>query len=168
MTVWKRFWPAFGFSLAKKYYFLAKNLWLKSVPKRIKKHIKNAHRRALNSKQFLGGYPPNKRENNPPSSALPPLMPSALDDFLRQSTFKYTATALRKGGKGNEAWHFISYLLADDSKWKFTEMGIVYSVEIFSSPEPSLRGELLVYQWLWRSSSVNIFKHLLLWNRWAN
>ena len=43
-----------------------------------------------------------------------------------------------------------------------------------------LRGELLVYQWLWRPSSVvcrpssvvrpsvNIFKHLLLWNHWAN
>ena len=41
-----------------------------------------------------------------------------------------------------------------------------------------LRGELLVYQWLRRPSSVrpssvrrpsvNIFKHLLLWNHWAN
>ena len=30
-----------------------------------------------------------------------------------------------------------------------------------------LRGELLVYQWLCRRS-VNIFKHLLLWNHWAN
>ena len=38
-----------------------------------------------------------------------------------------------------------------------------------------LRGELLVHQWLRRPSSVvrrpssvNIFKHLLLWNHWAN
>ena len=36
-----------------------------------------------------------------------------------------------------------------------------------------LRGELLVYQWLRCPSSVvrpsvNIFKHLLLWNHWAN
>ena len=34
-----------------------------------------------------------------------------------------------------------------------------------------LRGELLVYQWIPRLSvrpSVNIFKHLLLWNHWAN
>ena len=35
-----------------------------------------------------------------------------------------------------------------------------------------LRGELLVYQWLRRPASgrpsVNIFKHPLLWNHWAN
>ena len=36
-----------------------------------------------------------------------------------------------------------------------------------------LRGELLVYQWLrcpssFRRPSVNIFKHLLLWNHWGN
>ena len=31
-----------------------------------------------------------------------------------------------------------------------------------------LIGELVVYQWLRRLSSVNIFKHLLLWNYWAN
>ena len=61
-----------------------------------KKPIKNAHRSAQNSNIFSGEAPqtPLPRGGITPSRALPPLVPSALDGFLRRITFKYAATAL--------------------------------------------------------------------------
>ena len=54
------------------------------------------------------------------------------------------------------------------TSWLLLVMFIVFLAHL----SRRLRGELLVYQWLRRPSSVrpsvNIFKHLLLWNHWAN
>ena len=54
-------------------------------------------RSAKNSK-FSRRRPPNPLDErgSPPSHGLPPLVPSALDDFLRRTTFKYAATALKR------------------------------------------------------------------------
>ena len=74
------------------------SLWpkrLKSGPKRIKNPIKT-HIEVLNIQKFSRGGPqtPLTRGGIIPFSCSPPLVPSALDGFLRRTTFQYAATAL--------------------------------------------------------------------------
>ena len=59
--------------------------------------VKSAHRSAKNSNIFSGEAPqtPLTRGGISSSRALPHLVASALDDFLRRTTFKYAATALK-------------------------------------------------------------------------
>ena len=90
------------FSHAPRNIFSSKKSLLKSGPKRIKKTLKT-HIEALKIQNFLGGDPltapppppPPLKERGVPSRALPTLVPSALDDFLRRTTFNCAATALK-------------------------------------------------------------------------
>ena len=59
------------------------------------------------------------------------------------------------------------------SRWQNLSLACKDTWQFLAHLSRRLRGELLVYQWLRRLSSVvrpsvNIFKHLLLWNHWAN
>ena len=80
------------FSHAPRNIFSSKKSWLKSGPKR-KKPVKT-HIEALKILKFLGGDPLTPHDER----GSPPLVPSALDDFLHWTTFKYAATALVYGG----------------------------------------------------------------------
>ena len=68
----------------------------KSGPKHIKNPLKTHIEAPKIQKIPRGGpqNPPYQRGNNLLSRALPPLVPSALDGFLRRATFKYAETAL--------------------------------------------------------------------------
>ena len=87
VTIWKRFCLAFGFLTCQEISFLAKNRdWNLS---QTHKNPLKTHIEALK----IQNIPPNGRGGSL-SRALPPLVPSALDDFLRWTTFDYAATAL--------------------------------------------------------------------------
>ena len=65
---------------------------------------------ALKIQNFSRGRPPKPplREGEyppPPSLALPILVPSALDGFLRRTTFEYAATALQAKSKSKTLLH---------------------------------------------------------------
>ena len=71
------------------------------------------HTEALKIQNFLGGDPLTPLTRGRVTlSCSPPLVPSALDDFLRRTTFKYAATALpqtlnnnkKKQKKKQSAW----------------------------------------------------------------
>ena len=64
-----------------------------------KNPMKNAHKSAQKSKIFSPGDPPNPLTTGGIIllSCSPPPLSCALDGFLRQTTFQYAATALRKG-----------------------------------------------------------------------
>ena len=67
------------------------------------------HTEALKIQNFLGGDPLTPLTRGRVTlSCSPPLVPSALDDFLRRTTFKYAATALpqtlNNNNKKQSAW----------------------------------------------------------------
>ena len=75
-------------------------------------------------------------------------------------------------------WYFMIILTFWNIKIIFSQLATkTWKILLLAHLSGRLRGELLVYQWLRRPSSVrpssvcpsvNIFKHLLLWNHWAN